>query len=161
MTNDSLINERPCPCGSKQIFIACCGRYIHGNSKAPTAEALMRSRYSAFVLKDSEYLSASWHPSTRPESLDLQSDSTEWVGLTVERSQGGMDDLEGEVTFRARFTHEGQPGELVERSRFVREDGAWLYLDGVQLPDEGRQKVGRNSPCPCDSGKKYKRCCGS
>ena len=120
----------------------------------------MRSRYSAFVLKDSEYLRSSWHPSTRPESLDLELDPVEWLGLTVEESRGGESDLKGEVTFRARFSHDGQISELAERSRFVREDGSWFYLDGEQLSSDRLEKVGRNSPCPCGSGKKYKRCCG-
>jgi SEC-C motif-containing protein len=127
----------------------------------------MRSRYSAFVLKDSGYLHSSWHPSTRPAEIDLEQDPLEWLGLQVEESRGGDSDLEGEVTFRAYFNHQqlkpGERGELHERSRFVREDGSWFYLDGEQLPAGERtraQKVGRNSPCPCASGKKFKQCCG-
>ena len=119
----------------------------------------MRSRYSAFVVKDSEYLLTSWCPSTRPAEIDLESDPVEWVGLTIEASCGGESDPQGEVTFRARFTHQGEMGELHEKSRFVHEDGAWFYLDGEQLPSGKMEKVGRNSPCPCGSGKKYKRCC--
>lgn len=119
----------------------------------------MRSRYSAFVLKDNEYLSSSWHPSTRPLEIDLESDPLEWLGLSViEVTDGGEDDLEGAVKFRARFEHHGQPGELVEKSRFIREGNDWYYLDG-ELPSN--DKIGCNTPCPCGSGKKYKRCCGA
>lgn len=128
----------------------------------------MRSRYCAFVHKNATYLLASWHPSTRPDEIDLESDPIEWLGLTVVKtSNGRKGDIRGEVTFRARFEHQGEPkepnesGELVERSRFVQEEGYWFYLDG-ELPQSGRvEKVGRNSPCPCGSGKKYKRCCAS
>lgn len=121
----------------------------------------MRSRYSAFVLKDNEYLSLSWHPSTRPQEIDLEEDPLEWLGLSeIEVTGGGENDLEGTVKFRARFEQHGRPGELVEQSRFVREDGRWFYFDGEQPPSMKRVKVGRNEPCPCDSGKKYKRCCG-
>ena len=121
----------------------------------------MRSRYSAFVLKDGGYLSSSWHPSTRPLEIDLESDQTEWLGLRIiEVMDGGEDDLEGAVKFKARFEHHGQLGELVEKSRFVREGDRWFYLDGEQPSDEQSVKVGRNEPCPCGSGKKYKRCCG-
>jgi len=122
---------------------------------------LMRSRYSAFVLKDSKYLSLSWHPSTRPLEIDLESEPLEWLGLSViEARNGGKDDLEGMVKFRARFEHHGKPGELVENSRFIREGERWFYLDGEPPADRSSAKVGRNEPCPCGSGKKYKRCCG-
>lgn len=122
-----------------------------------TAETLMRSRYCAFVRKNESYLLASWHSSTRPDEIDLESDPVEWLGLTVVKtSDGRKGDTKGEVTFRARFEHQGETresGELVERSRFVQEDGYWFYLDG-ELPQSGRvEKVGRNSPCPCGSGK--------
>ena len=91
----------------------------------------------------------------------MKSDPVEWLGLSVIEVTGGdEDDLEGVVRFRARFEHHGQPGELVEKSRFVREENRWFYLDGEQPADEQSTKVGRNETCPCGSGKKYKRCCG-
>lgn len=162
------MNSPLCPCGSKRSYDNCCGPIIEGATKAMTAETLMRSRYCAFVHKNATYLLASWHPSTRPDEIDLESDPIEWLGLTVVKtSNGRKGDIRGEVTFRARFEHQGEPkepnesGELVERSRFVQEEGYWFYLDG-ELPQSGRvEKVGRNSPCPCGSGKKYKRCCAS
>lgn len=128
----------------------------------------MRSRYSAYVLQNGPYLLASWHPSTRPAELNLESDQIEWLGLRViETRGGGESELEGEVTFSASFKDQGRPDEIVERSRFVCEVGQWFYLDGEHPPfDMGdkagkREKVGRNAPCPCGSGKKYKRCCGA
>jgi SEC-C motif-containing protein len=124
---------------------------------APTAEALMRSRYSAYVLKNSAYLNDTWHPSTRPVALDVSSDDTEWRRLEVVGTEKGAEtDSEGVVEFAAWF----QGGQLHERSRFVREEGRWFYLDGEILPPHQQEKPGRNAPCPCGSGKKYKRCCG-
>jgi len=120
----------------------------------------MRSRYSAFVVQESEYLLSSWHPSTRPTEINLEDDPIEWIGLEIETSRGEGSDQQGEVTFKARFNHQGEIGELYEKSRFVHQDGRWFYLDGEQLSNEKIKKVGRNSLCPCGSRKKYKRCCG-
>ncbi len=117
----------------------------------------MRSRYCAYVLKRSDYLAATWHPSTRPASLDVSSDDTAWQRLViVDTEKGGIDDREGEVEFAAYFLG----GELHERSRFLKEAGQWLYVDGDILPPRTEVKVGRNDPCPCGSGKKFKKCCG-
>lgn len=145
-----------CPCGSGKPLAECCGRY-HGGEAAPTAEALMRSRYSAFVLQDDGYLRDTWHPKTRPSQLDLSADDSCWQGLEIVACRkGGLQDEEGVVEFVARY----QGGQLHERSRFVREQGRWFYLDGELLPPRQQPQPGRNAPCPCGSGKKYKRCCG-
>jgi SEC-C motif-containing protein len=109
----------------------------------------MRSRYSAYVLKNSDYLRATWHPSTRPAGLDISDDETPWQRLLI------VSTGEEFVEFAAFY----QGGQLHERSRFAREGGRWFYLDGELLPPL-EDKVGRNAPCPCGSGKKYKRCCG-
>lgn len=91
----------------------------------------MRSRYSAFVLRDVSYLLRSWHPRTRPRSLELDTD-IRWLGLEVLSStDGGPFGAEGTVEFRALHTHNGRQGELREKSRFVRHEGAWVYLDGA------------------------------
>jgi len=117
----------------------------------------MRSRYSAYVLKRSDYLADTWHPSTRPASLDLHSDTTSWQCLRIVATEkGGAGDSEGTVEFTADYLG----GQLHERSRFLREGGKWFYLDGEMLPPLTAGKVGRNDPCPCGSGKKFKRCCG-
>jgi SEC-C motif-containing protein len=114
-----------CPCGTGLTYPACCGRLHRGEAHAPTAEALMRSRFSAFALGDADYLLASWHSSTRPASIELG--RTRWLSLEVVSARGGLFDTEGAVEFRA--THEG--GVMHERSRFVKQDGRWLYLDGT------------------------------
>ena len=90
----------------------------------------MRSRYTAYARGDEPYLLATWHPSTRPALLDLER-RLRWIGLTVEASTGGLLDVAGTVTFEARYVDGGVSGALREASRFVREDGRWLYLDGT------------------------------
>ncbi|MBC3192393.1 hypothetical protein H7X46_15110 [Pseudonocardia sp. C8] len=114
-----------CPCGTGRPEDACCGPVLAGRP-APTAEALMRSRYTAFVHGDTAHLMASWHPSTRPRRLRLEPGST-WTGLEiVDRAGGSMFDRDGVVEFRAHRVD----GVLHERSRFVREEGHWFYVDG-------------------------------
>lgn len=122
------MNE-PCPCGLSATYAACCGRYHVGSAHAPTAEALMRSRYSAFVREDAEYLLASWHPSTRPPSIVFDA-GTRWLGLTVKSARDTGTDR-AEVRFVARYKVGGASAvRLQERSRFVRDGGLWFYLDG-------------------------------
>lgn len=119
-----------CPCGSGDTYEQCCGRFHSGQSVAPTAEALMRSRYSAFAVGDAAYLRATWHPSTRPARLDLGG-SPRWLRLEIVATAGGGPfDRDGVVEFRAHHRGPGGRGVLHERSRFVRERGAWLYVDG-------------------------------
>jgi SEC-C motif-containing protein len=115
-----------CPCGTGERYAACCGPLHRGDEAAATAEALMRSRYSAFAVGDVAYLRSSWHASTRPARLEVDP-SLRWLGLEVLHAQGGMLDTAGVVEFRARHDR----GVLHERSRFVREGGRWLYLDGT------------------------------
>jgi SEC-C motif-containing protein len=98
---------------------------------APTAERLMRSRYSAFSVGHFAYLLATWHPTTRPRELELDA-ATRWFSLEiVDRSRGGLLDTDGVVEFRARYRDSNGTGELHERSRFVREKNRWFYLDGT------------------------------
>ncbi|WP_128979511.1 YchJ family protein [Streptomyces roseicoloratus] len=122
--------DSPCPCGLPATYGACCGRFHSGPATAPTAELLMRSRYSAFVVRDEPYLLRTWAPETRPAEVDFDPE-LRWAGLEIEEtSDGTAFHQRGTVTFRARFTHEGAPGELHERSRFTRHEGAWVYADG-------------------------------
>jgi SEC-C motif domain protein len=119
-----------CPCGSTTVYDACCGPLHRGESVAQSAEQLMRSRYAAYARGLDGYLLATWHPSTRPASLDLDP-AVVWQRLDlVEVVGGGAEEAEGEVDFRAHYRHHGATGELHERSRFVRRGGRWLYLDG-------------------------------
>jgi SEC-C motif domain protein len=121
--------DDPCPCGSGQTFDTCCGPVLGGALPA-TAEALMRSRYTAFVVGDGDHLLATWHPGTAPERVDLDP-ATTWSGLEiVETVDGGPGDKRGIVEFRARWRERGEEGELHERSRFVWQSGRWWYLDG-------------------------------
>ncbi|MGW0333629.1 YchJ family protein [Streptomyces sp. NPDC003011] len=116
----------PCPCGLPEPYDACCGRYHSGGAAAPTAEALMRSRYSAFVKADAAYLLRTWHPRTRPERVGLDA-GTRWTGLEILATRDGSAfHTTGTVTFRASY----RGGSLHERSRFERVDGAWVYVDG-------------------------------
>ncbi|MEU2155092.1 YchJ family protein [Streptomyces sp. NPDC019396] len=127
----SLPADSPCPCGLAASYGACCGRFHSGQDTAPTAELLMRSRYSAFVVRDQAYLLRTWHPTTRPASVDFDP-AMRWSGLEIlETADGSLFHATGTVTFVARYTHGGTPGALRERSRFARSDGAWVYVDGA------------------------------
>ncbi|KDB52964.1 hypothetical protein X805_14570 [Sphaerotilus natans subsp. natans DSM 6575] len=121
----------PCPCGSGHTLQACCGRYHAGAlaGQAPDAEALMRSRYSAFVLDRLDYLLASWHPDTRPASLEANEPGLRWLGLDVKRHVR-LDETHATVEFVARSKLGGRAHRLHEVSRFERIDGRWYYLDG-------------------------------
>ncbi|PZQ92012.1 MAG: hypothetical protein DI534_03485 [Leifsonia xyli] len=122
-----------CPCGSGPAYAECC-ELVHRGAPAPTAEALMRSRFSAFARGDAAYLLASWHPSTRPPELELDADVV-WRRLQiVDTVAGGPDDAAGVVEFRASYRGPDGAGVLHERSRFARVGGRWLYLDGEVSP---------------------------
>lgn len=119
----------PCPCGLPGTLADCCGRF-HAGAAAPTPEALMRSRYSAFALGLGDYLQATWHASTRPATLDVSTPpQPKWIGLKVVAS-ALQDDTHGTVHFIARCRVGGRAERLEETSRFVKEDGRWYYLDG-------------------------------
>jgi SEC-C motif-containing protein len=115
-----------CPCGSGRPYANCCEPWHHG-SPAPTAEALMRSRYTAYVLNLHDYLLATWHESTRPPSLE--DSPTRWLGLAV-KQHVQQDDNHATVEFVARFRADGRGHRLHEVSRFVREGARWYYVDG-------------------------------
>ncbi|WBO67344.1 YchJ family protein [Streptomyces camelliae] len=120
------MTSRTCPCGLPQSYDACCGRFHRGTAAAPSAESLMRSRYSAFVEGDAGYLLRTWHPRTRPERLELDP-RMRWTGLEIlDRTDGSAFHSTGTVTFRASY----RGGSLHERSRFERVDWAWVYVDG-------------------------------
>ena len=158
-----------CSCGSGQEYSACCEPFIRGTERAPTAERLMRSRYTAYARGQVDYLVKTHDPRTRSprlrEAAKKWARDAEFTGLTVmECTGGGVNDTEGTVEFRATYIEDGTEKTLSERSEFRKQDDRWLYVQGG-APTAGTvkrssAKVGRNDPCPCGSGKKYKKCCG-
>lgn len=157
-----------CPCGSGAAPEACCVRYHRGEA-APTAEALMRARYSAYVLGEVDYVLGTHAPDSR-EGVDRAateqwSKQAEWRGLEIVATEkGGAADDTGVVEFIARYQVKGQDLSHHERSRFVKVDGRWYYGDGDMVkarPVRAEAKVGRNEPCPCGSGRKFKKCHGA
>jgi len=157
------VNSNNCPCGSGRPLSECCEPLIDHHAEAESAEALMRSRYTAYTLGRSDYLLESWHPATRPTQLDLDyATPPEWLGLTIlHTDKGGVDNDGGVVEFTARLKIDGQLETMHEVSRFIRHQGRWHYLDGDVEGENTTKQPGRNAPCPCGSGKKYKRCCGA
>lgn len=124
-TNPSL-----CPCESGRQYAHCCQPYVEQNEDAPTAETLMRSRYTAFVLLDETYLRHSWHPDTCPKIIHLD-EQVRWLGLNVKNIlAGGANDETGEVEFVARSKVNGRARRLHEISRFTRVLNRWIYIDG-------------------------------
>ena len=147
-----------CPCGSAVEYNLCCYRYVSGKQVPPDPSHLMRSRYCAFVMKDADYLIKTWHPSCQAgafrDEISAGFADTEWLGLTVFEHTWSEADATGFVSFVARFIERGKTGAIIERSRFLKENGQWYYIDGT------RPQFGRNDACPCGSGKKFKKCCG-
>lgn len=120
-----------CPCRKKSettTYTECCRPFHTGEQDAPSAEALMRSRYAAFTQCDSEYLAATWHPSTRPQRIDFTPEQ-EWLLLRIIAAQTDGDTAT--VEFKARSRIGGRSHVLHEVSRFVREEDRWFYLDGI------------------------------
>jgi SEC-C motif-containing protein len=120
-----------CPCLSGATYGACCGPFHHGDELAPSAERLMRSRYSAYVTGNVRYLLATWHPDTKPRTLELDPDQRWYLLDIVRTSRGGMLDVTGTVEFVAKYRLRGHAGEQHENSRFVRERRRWYYVDAI------------------------------
>ena len=119
-----------CPCGSEKNFAECCAALLNGDAKAKTAEQLMRSRYSAYVKENESYLRNTWHPDTRPETIEFEP-AIQWTRLRIKNTdKGRVDDNEGTVEFIATYKNNGKAFQLHEVSRFGRCDGGWVYLDG-------------------------------
>lgn len=147
-----------CPCGSGVEYNLCCQPYLSASKYPEYAAQLMRSRYTAFVLHHVGYLVASWHPARRHPGLESELckgfATTEWLGLTLFEEANGREENEAYVSFVARFQENGKQTAIIERSRFLKENDQWYYVDGI------RPSFGRNDACPCGSGKKFKKCCG-
>lgn len=158
-----------CPCGSGAEFAQCCEPFLSGARLPETAEQAMRARYTAYTRVDVPYLMATLHPSNRQEGDEevarRWAKESEWLGLAILGTEAGRaGDSEGVVEFVARFrTRNGETRTHREASTFVKEDGRWLFKE-AQVPEQETvrreaPKVGRNDPCPCGSGKKFKKCC--
>ena len=156
-----------CPCGSGRAYSACCEQYIRGKSNAPTAEALMRSRYSAYVEHEIDYIINTCVHRGK-EDIDYKSTSdwskqSKWLGLKIiSTDKGGVTDTEGTVEFEATYERDGLKDVHHETGKFKKEKNEWLYAEGRISPTtitRTAPKTGRNDPCPCGSGKKYKHCC--
>lgn len=160
-----------CPCGSGLALDDCCGRFLSGGEAPPTAAELMRARYTAHTLVDLDFIEGTHDPESR-EDIDREATArwarrAEWLGLEIVAAEaGGAADARGTVEFVAHFRERGERRRHHEVARFRRGgDGHWLYVDG-EAPEAGtvrrqQPRVGRNAPCPCGSGRKYKKCCGA
>ena len=162
LISGDILSSKPCPCGSQKLLNQCCGVYLQGQLPAPTAEKLMRSRYSAYCLKNIDYLFNTEHPSHRKTNsrklITATANNLRWLGLTVVNTEGGQpEDETGVVEFVAVYQEGKFVAQLHERSNFIKEKGKWFYTDGDMLPPLQPKK---NEPCWCKSGKKFKHCHG-
>ncbi|MCI6952493.1 MAG: YchJ family protein [Candidatus Treponema excrementipullorum] len=158
-----------CPCGSGKAYSECCEPIIKGTALAKTAEELMRARYSAYEKHEIDFIVESCESTGTEKDIDYDatkawSEESNWYGLKILRTEkGGENDTEGVVEFEATYSRKGLKDVHHETGYFKKIDGKWLYSTGnlktTTVVREGR-KIGRNEPCPCGSGKKYKVCCG-
>jgi SEC-C motif-containing protein len=159
-----------CPCGSAKGYNECCEPVIRGQVKASSPEMLMRSRYTSYVKHEIAWLKDSLEVSQRADfdekSVSEWSSSAEWVGLQILGThKGGPKDTQGWVEFVARFKQEDTLREHHEIGEFHKVDDAWFFYDGRAVKPapfaHDKPQAGRNDPCPCGSGKKFKKCCGA
>ena len=160
-------NKQTCPCGSGSLFADCCEQIINGTRVSETAEELMRARYSAFVTGAIDFIVNSTHSRTQKE-IDIDfirewSQTSEWRGLQILETKQVNED-KAFVSFEAQYTQNGKEHSHREKSLFEREEGAWRFVTGDELKNPTVRyetpRPGRNDPCPCGSGKKYKKCHG-
>ena len=157
--------NRPCPCGSGQSFGLCCEPILTGRTPAPTAEALMRARFTAHVLGDHKFLHDSYLPtSSQPYTPEPETSPVPWNKLVIHSHEIGPTPDLASVDFSAYYDDgKNQRGVLHEKAEFARHRGGWIYTrplrEGPAPVRLAQPKPGRNDPCPCGSGKKYKHCC--
>lgn len=163
------MNENLCPCGSGKTFEDCCKGIIDGSRKAITAEDLMRARYSAYATGAIDFIMNSTLPEERKncdrKEIELWSKESEWEGFQLISSEaGGATDEEGKIEFVATYKTRGQTIDHHEISTFKKIGQTWFFADGKMVTQKpyirATPKVGPNDPCPCGSGKKFKKCCG-
>jgi SEC-C motif-containing protein len=159
----------PCPCNSGKPFADCCGPYITGKKRAPGPEELMRSRYTAYAMQNMPYLLETLHPGQRHDydesGAKKWASESEWEGLEVVNVATGAADADsGKVEFRATYRRDGEHLVHHEIAEFRKSGDNWYFFDGKMVgPGQYKRdtpKTGRNDPCPCGSGKKFKKCCG-
>jgi SEC-C motif-containing protein len=156
-----------CPCGSGAAYAECCERIISGVQQATTAEQLMRARYSAYVCAQMDFIFESTHPEHRQgydhAGTKEWAETADWQGLEIiGTTRGADDDSVGEVEFIARFTDKGATREHHEVGKFKKQGDRWYFTEGHMVRPKPLTviKTGRNDPCTCGSGLKYKKCCG-
>jgi SEC-C motif domain protein len=161
-------NYDSCPCGSGARFEDCCEPVIQGKRESQTAAELMRARYSAFATGAMEFIVDTTHSATRGEvnvpDITEWSNTSTWQGLEIIETKD-LDEQRAYVSFEAHFTQQGKEQKHREKSLFEREDGSWRFVTGDELKNPTVRyetpRPGRNDPCSCGSGKKYKKCCGN
>ncbi|NOS73365.1 MAG: YchJ family protein [Methyloglobulus sp.] len=159
------MQENFCLCGSGIEYDQCCGMFHSGDKSPTTAETLMRSRFTAYALDKTDYILATWDASVHPEKMDFSNENLDWQRLEIiSTKKGGTKDNKGIVEFKAFYLNSGEEYMLHEISRFTKSNGRWFYVDGVvkkvgKIIHQSNQ--GKNAPCSCGSGKKFKRCCGA
>lgn len=151
--------EQGCPCKSGLTYQACCQPFHQKMQFPDNCEQLMRSRFSGFVLQLGDYLFETYHSEYRGTltASQLAEKTVEWKHLQIIATETSRD--VGFVEFKAWFINDGQLACHHERSNFVKLQKQWLYCDGIFYPEQKSGKIARNDPCPCGSGKKYKKCC--
>lgn len=163
------MTEKKCPCDSGKDYKDCCKDIITGVRKAETAEDLMRSRYAAYALAEVDHIINSTHQSQREsndrDEIKKWAEKSEWLGLQIINCErGGREDQDGIVEFKAHYSDHTMRMEHHEIAEFRRVDGDWFFYDGKMVPQKPftrtEPRIGRNDPCSCASGKKYKKCCG-
>jgi len=158
-----------CPCQSGKPYEECCQPLLNGTRTAMTAEQLMRSRYSAFATMQLDYLLTTLHPDKHDQhdenATRKWAQQSDWIGLEILHTEnGGSDDQSGFVEFKAHYRQAGSRKVHHEKAEFKKHQGSWFFVDGAGVQPETvvrkNPKTGRNDPCPCNSGKKFKKCCG-
>ncbi len=160
--------KNQCPCGSGKPFEVCCQKYIEELETPLTAEQMMRSRYSAHVNQQIDYIKKTTHPDSlkdfNRESTTKWAKESQWLELEIISVNDGLENDEtGEIEFKAKYI-EGKSTQIHhELSVFKKVNNEWYFHSGKRPPQEPivnkAAKIGRNEPCPCGSGKKYKKCC--
>ncbi len=160
-----LNTQNFCLCGSGIEYTQCCGPFHSGEKKPLTAEALMRSRFTAYAMHNAGYLQETWDATVRPELIDFSKEKVDWQRLEIGNTKkGGVKDAKGVVEFKAYYLQDGEEYVMTEISQFIKRADGWFYLDGLvkSIAKVGLQtNLGKNAPCSCGSGKKFKRCCGA